>query len=243
VVGIRGLIHLPHIHALLKFLDTPQKHWSTTIASTVLASVKALYFLHRVRFGGLPTLDLLEDGLITYLGDSDDTDSSDRDSPQSNGNSRKRVNDLGQGPGISGRLFQISKTRQKKKIRISNPLVSSSGSSPQILGPQLTSSASTSQSVPSISSPTSLIRRKVTRRTNLAHSGTSQSCTSMCEQAPSGNTKNPPVKNSTLQCPLRNVHLTPNGGSTQKQMNLVNQHECNGMLSSKIVYSTRMTHY
>ena len=41
VVGIRGLIHLPHIHALLKFLDTPQKHWSTTIASTVLASVKA----------------------------------------------------------------------------------------------------------------------------------------------------------------------------------------------------------
>jgi hypothetical protein len=190
VVGIRGLIHLPHIHALLKFLDTPQKHWSTTIASTVLASVKALYFLHRVRFGGLPTLDLLEDGLITYLGDSDDTDSSDRDSPQSNGNSRKRVNDLGQGPGSSGRLFQISKTRQKKKIRISNPLVSSSGSSPQILGPQLTSSASTSQSVPFLSSPTSLIRRKVTRRTNLAHSGTSQSCTSMwCEQAPSGNTK------------------------------------------------------
>ncbi len=91
-----------------------------------------------------------------------------------------------QGPGSSGRLFQISKTRQKKKIRISNPLVSSSGSSPQILGPQLTSSASTSQSVPFLSSPTSLIRRKVTRRTNLAHSGTSQSCTSMwC----AGNTK------------------------------------------------------
>ena len=143
------------------------------------------------------------------------------------------MNDLGQEREISARLFHISKTRQKKKIRISSPLVSSSGSSPQIPGPQLTSSASTSQSAPSLSSPTSLIRRKVTRRTNLAHSGTSQSCTSMCEQAPSGNTKNPPVKNSTLhclQCPLRNVHPTPNGGSTQKQKNLVNQHECNGML-------------
>ncbi len=108
---------------------------------------------------------------------------------QSDGNSRKRVNDLGQEPGISARLFpiRVPKNRQKKKIRISNPLVSSTGSSPQIPGPQLTSSASTSQSAPSLSSPTSLIRRKVTRRTNPAHSGTSQSC--MCEQAPSVNEK------------------------------------------------------
>ncbi len=89
--------------------------------------MKALYFLHSVRFGCLPTLELLEGGLITYLVDSDDTDSSDRDSPQSDGNSQKRVNDLGQEPGILARLFQISKTRQKKKISISNPLVSSSG--------------------------------------------------------------------------------------------------------------------
>jgi hypothetical protein len=65
VVGIRpiirGLIPLPHIHALLKFLDAPRKYWSTTVESTVLASVKAFYFLHRVRFGGLPTRGLLED--------------------------------------------------------------------------------------------------------------------------------------------------------------------------------------
>jgi hypothetical protein len=114
VAGIRGLIHLPHIHALLNFLDTPQKHWSTTIASTVLASVKALYFLHRVRFGGLPTvtLELLEDGLITYLGDSDDTDSSDRDSPQSDRNSRKGVNGLGQEPGISVRSPRLDRRRK-----------------------------------------------------------------------------------------------------------------------------------
>jgi hypothetical protein len=53
VVGIRDLIHLPHIHAFLKFLDTPQKHWSPTISSTVRASVKALYFIYSVRFGDL----------------------------------------------------------------------------------------------------------------------------------------------------------------------------------------------
>jgi hypothetical protein len=39
VVGIRGLIHLPQIHPLLQYLYDPQKHWSTTIASAVLASV------------------------------------------------------------------------------------------------------------------------------------------------------------------------------------------------------------
>jgi hypothetical protein len=155
-----------------------------TVASTVLASVKALYFLHSVR---LPTRELLEDGLITYLVDNDDTDSSDRESPQSHRNSRKRVNDLGQEPGLPARLFQIPKNRQKKKIRISNPLISSSGPSPQIPGPQLTSSASISETAPSLSSPTSLISRKGTRGTNLAHIGTSQS--RKCDQAPSVNGK------------------------------------------------------
>ncbi len=87
--------------------------------STVLASVKALNFLHRVRIGGLPTRGLLEDGLITYLEDDDNTDSSERGSPQSDRNSRKRVNDLGQEPGIPASLFQIPKNRQKKKIRFS----------------------------------------------------------------------------------------------------------------------------
>jgi hypothetical protein len=41
VVGIRGLIHLPHIHALLKFLDTPQKHWSTTLATVTIQTYAA----------------------------------------------------------------------------------------------------------------------------------------------------------------------------------------------------------
>jgi hypothetical protein len=80
---------------------------------------------------------MLEDGLITYLIDNDNTDSSDRESPQSDRNSRKRVNDLGQELGILARLFQIPKNRQKKNISISNPLISSRGSSPQIPGPHL----------------------------------------------------------------------------------------------------------
>ena len=83
VVGIRGLIHIPHIHALLKFLDAPRKYWATTVESTVLASVKAFYFLHRVRFGGLPTRGLLEPGLSTHPVKTDDTDTSDDENPHS----------------------------------------------------------------------------------------------------------------------------------------------------------------
>ena len=53
VVGIRGIIDPLHIESLLKFLDIQRKHWKTVIERTVLASVRALYFLHKVRFGGL----------------------------------------------------------------------------------------------------------------------------------------------------------------------------------------------
>ena len=49
VVGIRGMIDPLHIESLLKFLDIQRKHWRTVIERTVLASVRALYFL----FGGL----------------------------------------------------------------------------------------------------------------------------------------------------------------------------------------------
>ena len=52
VVGIRGLLHPPHICAALQFLEVPNQHWQLAVGSTVLASVNALYFLHRVRFGG-----------------------------------------------------------------------------------------------------------------------------------------------------------------------------------------------
>ena len=52
VVGIRGLIDPRHINALLEFLAIHKRHWQTAAEKTVLASVRALYFMHQVRFGG-----------------------------------------------------------------------------------------------------------------------------------------------------------------------------------------------
>ena len=53
MVGIRrGLLHPPHICATLQFLEVPPQNWPLAVESTVLASVNAFYFLHRVRFGG-----------------------------------------------------------------------------------------------------------------------------------------------------------------------------------------------
>ena len=42
-----------HIESLLKFLDIQRKHWKAMLELTVLASVRAIYFLHIVRFGRL----------------------------------------------------------------------------------------------------------------------------------------------------------------------------------------------
>ncbi len=172
--------------------------------------------------------------------DNDNTDSLDRESDR---NSRKRVNDLGQEAGIPARLFKIPKSRQQKKIRISYPLISSSGSSPpcRIPGHQLTSSASTSQTAPPLSSPTFLIRRKGTRGTNLAHSGTSQS--RMCEQASS-------VKEKQSSCEEQSPAM-PSQKRPSGRLWLVDSEadeSCKSTrmrwkLSSKIVYSTQMTHY
>jgi hypothetical protein len=43
----------PHIHAVLDLLVTQKKHRKASAQCTVLASVKAFYFLHQVQFGGL----------------------------------------------------------------------------------------------------------------------------------------------------------------------------------------------
>ena len=53
VVSIRGLIDQPHIYALLEFLEIPGKCRKLAVEWTALASVKALYFMQKVRFGGL----------------------------------------------------------------------------------------------------------------------------------------------------------------------------------------------
>ena len=50
------MIDLSNVHALLEleFLELPNQHWQTAVDRTVLASVRAFSFLHKVRFGGLP---------------------------------------------------------------------------------------------------------------------------------------------------------------------------------------------
>jgi hypothetical protein len=53
VVGIRVPIDPSLSVSLLTFLDIPSKHSKTAIEGTVLASVKALFFMHQVRFGGM----------------------------------------------------------------------------------------------------------------------------------------------------------------------------------------------
>ena len=65
-MGIRGLLHPSHIGALtalLQFLEVPHKHWLSAVEGTVLASVNAFHFLHRLRFGGLPAGAPLGTGL------------------------------------------------------------------------------------------------------------------------------------------------------------------------------------
>ena len=41
-----------HIESLLKFFCIPRKNWPEVLERTVIASVRAFHFLHRVRFGG-----------------------------------------------------------------------------------------------------------------------------------------------------------------------------------------------
>jgi hypothetical protein len=49
VVGIQGTINPKHIQSLLKFLGIQRKHWQAAVEKTVLASVRAFYFLHTVQ--------------------------------------------------------------------------------------------------------------------------------------------------------------------------------------------------
>jgi hypothetical protein len=77
VVGIRGLLHPPHICATLQFLEVPPQNWPLAVESTVLASVNAFYFLHRVRFGGPSERGLCAPGCDNAGQAADASDSSD----------------------------------------------------------------------------------------------------------------------------------------------------------------------
>ena len=77
VVGIRGMVDPQSINALLGFLEIPKKHWQAAVERTVLASVRALYFLHRVRFGGLSAGRRTVSELSLRSGEGSDEDCND----------------------------------------------------------------------------------------------------------------------------------------------------------------------
>ena len=53
VVGIRGMIDPVYVESLLKFIGIQRKLWKVAVERSVLASVRAFHYLHKVRFGGL----------------------------------------------------------------------------------------------------------------------------------------------------------------------------------------------
>ena len=66
------MIDPSHVGSLLKFLRIQRKLWHGSIEQTVLASVQALHFLHKVRFGGRLGVGRLD--LSPELNDSTDDD-------------------------------------------------------------------------------------------------------------------------------------------------------------------------
>jgi hypothetical protein len=52
VIGIRGLADTAHLQTALSFLDIPKQKWAAIIEDSVLASVRALAYMHRIRYSG-----------------------------------------------------------------------------------------------------------------------------------------------------------------------------------------------
>ncbi len=74
VVGIRGLIKPSYIVSLFTFLDVSSKHHKTTVERTVLASVKVLYFMHQINFGGIHDKHRFADNQRNKISDEEATD-------------------------------------------------------------------------------------------------------------------------------------------------------------------------
>ena len=68
------LIDPAHIYALLEFLEIPGKCKKPAVELTVLASVKALYFMHQVLFGGLHSRRKMEADHHSDTSDSEATE-------------------------------------------------------------------------------------------------------------------------------------------------------------------------
>jgi hypothetical protein len=48
VIGIRGLADTVHLQTALSFLDIPEQKWKAIIEDSVLASVRALAYMHTI---------------------------------------------------------------------------------------------------------------------------------------------------------------------------------------------------
>jgi hypothetical protein len=67
VIGIRGLTDTASLQQALSFLDISQQKWRDIIEDSVLASVRALAYLHRIRYSSSnrnPTPDKLEQQML-----------------------------------------------------------------------------------------------------------------------------------------------------------------------------------
>jgi len=52
VVGIRGFVDTNHLYAALEYLAIPESQWKIMIENSVLASVRALAYMHKIRYSG-----------------------------------------------------------------------------------------------------------------------------------------------------------------------------------------------
>ena len=95
VVGIRGLINPSLIVSLLTFLDIPSKHRKVAVERTVMASVKALYFMHQVRFGGVYGRKRAADSRQNHSSDDEVTDDEELRSDPSSRQRKKRAQAVG----------------------------------------------------------------------------------------------------------------------------------------------------
>ncbi len=60
---IRGMTDTVHLQTALSFLDIPKQKWKAIIEDSVLASVRALAYMHRIRYSSSnrkPTADKVE---------------------------------------------------------------------------------------------------------------------------------------------------------------------------------------
>ncbi len=55
VVDIREFADLKHLHIALEYLAIPKSQWKVIIEDSVLASVRALAYMHKIRYSGAGT--------------------------------------------------------------------------------------------------------------------------------------------------------------------------------------------